>query len=137
MQKISAVVSARKIKDKARRMLLTPTYHVMEMYNVHQNALIIPLTVSGNDYILVEKTLKAISASASKDHFHVVHISLVNIDAHEEQDITIDLVDITPGTVKGRIIHSDKMGDHNSFENPREEKPDIFNGAIWKGIRFL
>jgi alpha-N-arabinofuranosidase len=25
------------------------------------------------------------------------------------------------------------MGDHNSFENPVEVKPDIFNGAILKG----
>ncbi len=121
------------ILTNEEKMLLTPTYHVMEMYNVHQNALMIPLTVSGNDYVLGEKTLKAISASASKDHFGVLHITLVNIDAHKEQDIAIDLGDITPGTVKGRILHSDKMGDHNSFENPRAVKPDIFNGALLKG----
>ena len=121
------------ILTKEEKMILTPTYHVMEMYNVHQNALLLPLTVSSNDYVFGEKNLKAISASASKDHFGVVHISLVNIDAHKEQDITIDLGEITPGTVKGRILHSDKMGDHNSFENPREVKPDIFNGAILKG----
>ncbi|MEQ1677620.1 MAG: alpha-L-arabinofuranosidase C-terminal domain-containing protein, partial [Chitinophagaceae bacterium] len=69
------------ILTKEEKMLLTPTYHVMEMYNVHQDALLLPLTVTSNDYTFGEKKLKAVSASASKDKNGVVHISLVNIDA--------------------------------------------------------
>jgi alpha-L-arabinofuranosidase len=121
------------ILTKEEKMLLTPTYHVMEMYNVHQNALLLPLTVSSNDYVFGEKTLKAISASASKDSSGTVHISVVNIDAHKEQELTIDLGDIRPGVVRGRILHSNKIGDHNSFENPRKIKPELFKGAILKG----
>jgi alpha-N-arabinofuranosidase len=121
------------ILTKEEKMLLTPTYHVMEMYNVHQNALLLPLTVSCNDYVFGEKNLKAISVSASKDSSGAVHISLVNIDAHKEQEITIDLGDMRPGVVKGRILRSDKIGDFNSFENPRKIKPDLFNGTLLKG----
>src|SRR5664279_1305397 len=121
------------ILTQGEKMLLTPTYHVMEMYNVHQNALMLPLTVSGNDYVFEEKSLKAISASASKDHSGAVHISLVNIDAHKEQELTIDLGEITPGLVKGRILRSDKIGDHNSFEYPQKIKPVSFDDAKLKG----
>jgi alpha-N-arabinofuranosidase len=32
------------ILTNKEKMILTPTYHVMEMYNVHQNALMIPVT---------------------------------------------------------------------------------------------
>ncbi len=78
------------ILTNEEKMILTPTYHVMEMYNVHQDALMIPLTVTSNDYVLGDKKLKAVSASASKDKNGAVHISLVNIDADNAQEITID-----------------------------------------------
>jgi len=69
------------ILTNKEKIVLTPTYHVMEMYNVHQNALMLPVTVQSNEYILGDKKLKAISASASKDKNGYIHISLVNIDA--------------------------------------------------------
>ncbi|HEY4967333.1 MAG TPA: alpha-L-arabinofuranosidase C-terminal domain-containing protein, partial [Puia sp.] len=55
------------ILTKEEKMILTPTYHVMEMYNVHQNALMLPLTITSNNYAFGEKNIKAVSASASKD----------------------------------------------------------------------
>src|SRR5215471_9245654 len=49
------------ILTNEEKMILTPTYHVMEMYNVHQDAKMVPLTVSSEDYSLGEKKLKAVS----------------------------------------------------------------------------
>ncbi|MBK5271540.1 MAG: alpha-N-arabinofuranosidase, partial [Bacteroidia bacterium] len=79
------------ILTNEEKMILTPTYHVMEMYNVHQNALMLPLTITSNDYVFGERKLKAVTASASKDKTGAVHISLVNIDASKEQEVNIDL----------------------------------------------
>lgn len=121
------------ILTREEKLILTPTYHVMEMYNVHQNALMLPLIVNSRDYILGDKKLKAISASASRDKSGAVHISLVNIDANKEQDVSIDLGGISPKEVKGRILRSGKLQDYNSFENPGKIKPDIFYGASLKG----
>ena len=121
------------ILTNEEKMLLTPTYHVMEMYNVHQNALMLPLDITENDYVLGDKKLKAIYASASKDKNGVVHISLVNIDANNEQDVTIDLGNITAGSVQGRILRSDKLQDHNTFDNPQKIKPALFNNAKLNG----
>ena len=121
------------ILTREEKMILTPTYHVMEMYNVHQDALMLPLTITGSNYSFGEKSIKAISASASKDSAGAIHISLVNLDAHKEQELTIDLDYSTAKTVTGRILHSDKIQDHNSFENPRKIQPESFQGAAIKG----
>ena len=121
------------ILTNKEKMILTPTYHVMEMYNVHQNALMIPLAVSSNDFTLGEKKIKAVSASASKDKNGDVHISLVNIDAHNEQEITIELGDLSAKSVAGRVLRSEKLQDHNSFDNPGKVKPSVFNNAVLNG----
>jgi alpha-N-arabinofuranosidase len=115
------------------KMILTPTYYVMEMYNVHQDALMIPLSVTSNDYTLEGKKLKAVSASASKDKNGTVHISLVNIDAENAQDIKIDLGDLQVKTVTGRILHSEKLQDHNTFDDPNKIKPQTFTDAKLNG----
>jgi alpha-N-arabinofuranosidase len=105
----------------------------MEMYNVHQNALMLPLNITSNDYMLGEKKLKAVSASASKDKSGAVHISLVNIDAHNEQEVLIDLGDLIAKSVMGRILRSDKLQDHNTFDNPDKVSPSVFNNASFNG----
>ena len=121
------------ILTKDEKMILTPTYHVMEMFNVHQNALMLPLTVQSNDYILGDKKLKAVSASASKDKNGTIHISLVNIDANNQQEVSIDLGGLPAKSITGRILRSDKLQDHNTFDNPEKIKPVSFTGAILAG----
>lgn len=121
------------ILTKEEKMIVTPTYHVMEMYNVHQDALMLPVTVASNKYILEKDMLDAISVSASKDKNGAVHISLTNIDAHNEQEVNIDLRGISGKSVTGRILRSDKLQDHNTFENPEKIKPTVFTNATIKG----
>lgn len=115
------------------KMVLTPTYYVMEMYNVHQDAALIPLEIKSDDYILQNKKLKAISASASKDKNGIVHISLVNIDANSFQNITINLEGMNAKSVAGRILTSNKLQDYNSFNNPDKINPKVFNGVKLSG----
>lgn len=121
------------ILTNKEKMILTPTYHVMEMYNVHQDALMIPITATSNDFIQGEKKIKAISASASRDKNGEIHISLVNIDAHNEQEMTIELGGISAKSVTGRILRSEKLQDHNSFDNPVKVKPSLFDKAVLSG----
>jgi alpha-N-arabinofuranosidase len=121
------------ILTNKEKLVLTPTYHVMEMYNVHQNALMLPLIVTSNDYTFGDRKLKAVSASASKDKNGAVHISLVNIDARNEQDVNIELNGISARLVTGRILRSEKLQDHNSFDNPQRVKPALFTNATLNG----
>ena len=117
------------ILTKEEKLILTPTYHVMEMYNVHQDATLLPLTVTTNNYQFGNDKLPAVSASASKDKSGLTHISLVNIDANKAHDIAITINGAAYKTVTGRILTSDKLQNYNSFENPDKIKPAGFTGA--------
>ena len=112
-----------------QKMVLTPTYHVMEMYNVHQGATMLPLSVISNEYVLGDEKLKAVWASASKDKAGRTHISLVNIDAHQTQDVLIDVNGATYKDISGRILKSDKLQNYNSFEKPNNIVPVEFKEA--------
>jgi len=114
------------ILTNKEKMILTPTYHVMEMYNVHQDATMLPLTVKGNDYIFDGKKLPSVSASASKDSLGVIHISLVNIDPSHAQKITLDIRGEKFTSATGRILTSKKLQDFNSFTEPDKIKPVPF-----------
>ncbi|MBE7171844.1 MAG: alpha-N-arabinofuranosidase [Williamsia sp.] len=121
------------ILTNEEKMILTPTYHVMEMYNVHQNARMIPVSVRSNDYVLGNEKLPAISVSASVDSTGLTHLSLVNIDASKPQDISINLQGKKFSAVSGRILSSGKLQDVNTFSNPDKIKPVPFTGAVLSG----
>lgn len=121
------------ILTQQEKMILTPTYHVMEMYNVHQDATLVPLTIKSSDYFVGNKKLPAVSASASKDLLGRTHISLTNIDANKQQQVTVDVTGLNLKSVTGRILQSQKLQDMNTFENPEKIKPAAFTGASLKG----
>jgi alpha-L-arabinofuranosidase len=122
------VLQAVILTDK-EKMILTPTYHVMEMYNVHQDATLLPIAINTNNYTLGNEKLPAVSVSASRDLQGVTHISLVNIDAKNAQEITIKIDGGKYNTISGRILSSAKLQDCNSFAQPDKLKPAVFNGA--------
>lgn len=114
------------------KMILTPTYHVMEMYNVHQDATLIPLEIHTADYVLDNDKLPAISASASTDKDGVTHITLVNIDAKKENSVTIQLKGGNFKKVTGRILQSKNLQNHNTFDSPDKITPAAFKDASIK-----
>ena len=123
------------ILTKEEKLVLTPTYHVMEMYNVHHDATMLPVEVSSNKYILGKDTLTAVWASASKDKKGLTHISLVNVDAKKVQTVSININGATYKNVTGRILTSDKLQNYNSFENPNKIVPATYNGAQLNGSK--
>lgn len=121
------------ILTNEEKMILTPTYHVMEMYNVHQDAKLLPLTIQTGDYVFGNEKLPAISASASIDNAGTTHISIVNIDAKNVREVSMELYGTKYKTVTGRILTSGALQDHNTFENPEKIKPAAFKDAKLNG----
>ena len=117
------------ILTKDEKMILTPTYHVMEMYKVHQDATLVPVKINSEDFVLGERKLKAVSVSASKDISGKMHMSLTNIDNKKEQIVQVDINGFKAKSVIGRILTSAKVQDHNTFENPLEVVPQKFTKA--------
>jgi alpha-N-arabinofuranosidase len=121
------------ILTEGEKMLLTPTYHVMEMYNVHQDAKLLPLRLTSNNYVLGNESLPAVSGSASVDSLGRTHLSLVNIDAAKTQELTLSLEGGKYSSVSGRILSADKLQAHNTFVQPEKIKPSPFKDASLKG----
>lgn len=119
------------ILTDGQKMIVTPTYHVMEMYNVHQNAKLIPIVVKSENYQYQQNSLPAISASASIDSLGFTHVTISNIDHVNSQKVNIN-VDKDYIFQKGRILSSGKIQDHNSFDNPEKITPHTFNSVSIK-----
>ena len=112
-------------------MALTPTYHVFNMYKVHQDALNIPLSIACDTKdVRDNRSIPMLSATASKDKKGVIHLSLSNIEADNTQTVTVDISGMKiNGVTGGTIITSEKLTDHNSFEKPQAVAPKDFKDA--------
>lgn len=119
------VLQAVILTDKAK-MITTPTYHVMKMYNVHQGAALLPVNFNSPKYTYKGEMLPAVSASASKDQNGLVHISLVNIDSKNKNKIEIDVKELGVKNFTGTILTAAKLQDYNSFEVPNKIVPTVF-----------
>lgn len=122
------VLQALILTDK-EKMLLTPTYHVFDMYKAHQDAQLIPLSIQCRDYVQGSEKLPAINGSASVNSNGVITLTLVNIDPANSQDVTLDLPEAQSLKVSGQVITAAKFTDHNTFEKPGQVKPQPFDNA--------
>jgi alpha-N-arabinofuranosidase len=120
------------ILTNKEKMLLSPTYHVMEMYKVHQDATLLPVEVKTDDYVFGQEKLPSVSVSASKNVAGLTHVSVVNINSSKTEEIEIDVNGAKFKTVSGRILSSSKIDDHNTFEKPDYIKAVPFKGAVLK-----
>ncbi len=123
------------VLTEGEKMLLTPTYHVMKMYNVHQDAKLLPVEFDSPTYKFDGEELPAISVSASKNESGTVHVSLVNIDAHKKHKIKLSLEGLDVKRLSGTILTSDNLQDYNSFETPDAIQPKEFSAIkVKKGV---
>ena len=127
------VLQAMILTDGAR-MLLTPSYHVFEMYKVHQGATLLPLAMEGEPIQRHGVTIPALSASASRDATGKTHLSLCNLDT--ENAATVEVVMRGAGASSrdavGRILSGAKMDSRNEFAAPNEVIPRPFTAAVAK-----
>ncbi|MCL2411486.1 MAG: alpha-N-arabinofuranosidase [Treponema sp.] len=116
------------ILTEGAKMILTPTYHVFDMYKVHHDAVKLPLYVESEKF----GETPLISASASINDENKIHISLTNADPAKPRQVTVEMRGLSGASyssVKGQIITSDKMQDHNTFSQPDKIAIKEFLGA--------
>jgi alpha-N-arabinofuranosidase len=115
------------------KMLLTPTYHVFEMYKPFQEATNIPLTITSEKMTIRNKEVAVVSATAANAQDGKVYVALANIDAVNGQQVSVALGNIAPKGVSGRILTAQNITDHNTFEKPSVIAPATFTGAKIQG----
>ena len=123
-------------------MVLTPTYHVFEMYKPFQGATYLPMeisqdsiTVRGDNHAKEGRRIPVVNTSAAKAKDGSIVMSLANISLDQEQEMTISLNGFNAKTVSGRILTCKSVADYNDFQNPNRVSPIEFKGTkVKKGV---
>ncbi len=126
------------ILTEGEKMILTPTYHVFNMYKHHQDATLvdsyIETTKIGNDDVKVVN----LSESASIGVDGKLHITINNLSVTEEYKVNSAIIDMGIKTVKAEIL-TNEMDAHNTFEEPKVVKTEDFSNftITSEGIDFV
>jgi alpha-N-arabinofuranosidase len=125
------------ILTQKEKILLTPTYHVFDLYKVHQDAQYLPIQLNSPSYTFGNETIPAVNVSASRDSTGAVHISLVNLNPKEKITISTSLDGVQWKTVSGQVLTSAKFTDINTFEQPNKIHINAFAGAKKQGDKLV
>jgi alpha-N-arabinofuranosidase len=115
------------ILTKGEKMIVTPTYHVFEMYKVHQDATLLPIDLQCDDYRFGNQVIPTLDISASKDEKGRIHVSICNMNPRNTTGIECKVEGISPKNVSGRVLTAEVMNAHNTFEKPRAVEPTVFD----------
>jgi alpha-L-arabinofuranosidase len=118
------------ILTEGSNMVLTPTYHVFNMYKVHQDAELLDTHIQETEYVYCEDKVPQVSVSSSIDSEGKIHVSLCNLNPKEAAVINCELRGDSRTKVSGTVLTSEKMNALNDFRNSDTVKPEVFNGAI-------
>ncbi|MBW5445354.1 alpha-N-arabinofuranosidase [Cohnella sp. CFH 77786] len=115
------------VLTEGEKMVLTPSYHVFEMYKVFQNATALDLNVQSGFYDMDGQSIPSVSATAAKSEDGTICIGLTNLSHNEEAQISVELRgDAGARAYSGRILTSAAKNDRNTFERPDAVKPKPF-----------
>lgn len=115
---------------QGEKMILTPTYHVFNMYKVHQDATMLPMQISCPMYSRNGQSIKSVSATASKDKNGKIHVTFVNVDPANEIEMSCNLDGAGKmKVISGNIITAPTVRTYNTFETPNNVTLKSFAGA--------
>lgn len=119
------------ILTKGNQMILTPTYHVFKMYNVHQDATLLPSSLFTEKYKHGEEEIPAISSSTSVDKNGKIHVTVSNINPSKEIKLEINLSGKAIAKINSAtILTAPAFNSVNTFE-----KPDVIAPVAYKNVK--
>lgn len=121
------------ILTKGEKMILTPTYHVFDMYKVHQDATLLPVELECGDYQFGDEKIPTLNVSASRDKTGKIHISLCNLDPKNSAEIICKLRGAKGQNASGLILTADAITAYNTFDNPEIISTTAFRDFKLKG----
>lgn len=127
------VLQAMILTDK-ERMILTPTYHVFDMYQPFMGATPFPAAVAGPDYVNGARKMPMVDMSAARARDGKLYVAIVNTDPRQPARVETNLT----GTATGRVLTAPAIDTINSFEQPNAVRPQPFAGRLENGrLTFL
>jgi alpha-L-arabinofuranosidase len=111
-------------KDK---LVLTPTYHAFAMYTPFQDATSVPAKIENNPVYKVDKfSMPTLSATAARGKDGKLYIGLVNSNANQPAELTLQVGANAPKAVKGKLLTAGAMDAQNELGKPAQVVPQAF-----------
>ena len=117
------------ILTEGDKMVLTPTYHVFDLYKVHQDATLLGSFTETKEVGVDDKKVANLSVSASEDSEGVVHVTVANLSADESCPVELDLLGQELGKVTARIL-AGGMDDYTDFDAPNKVSIQPMDGIV-------
>ncbi|WP_202842827.1 alpha-N-arabinofuranosidase [Luteimonas saliphila] len=121
------------ILTKDAQMLLTPTYHVFEMYKPWQDATHLPFELETPEYRHGDIAVPAVHGSAVRGKDGHVYVALTNLDPDKAANVSASISGLQATNVSGRVLTGGAITSHNTFDQPETVKPAAFDGARLAG----
>jgi alpha-L-arabinofuranosidase len=113
------------------KLVRTPTFYVFKMYNVHYDALMLPISLTSENYVFGDQSIPELSASASKNKQAEINITITNVNLSKVVKTALSLDSEEKIEVKAaKIITADQMNALNDFD-----KQETVNMKEFKGYK--
>jgi alpha-N-arabinofuranosidase len=119
------VLQAMALTDGAQ-MLLTPTYHAFEMMKENQGAMALVANLESDKYGFQGKEIPALHVSASKTKDGAVLATVCHLDPNHSTTLELYIHEFAAQKITARVLTSDSMSSHNTFEAPETLAPTEF-----------
>jgi alpha-N-arabinofuranosidase len=121
------------ILTQDEKIVLTPTYHVFDMYKPFKDSTHLPLEISAPTYSHGEYKVPAVHAAAARGKDGKVYVALTNLDPNNGAKVSVKLAGVQARSASGQILTANAMNAINTFDKPDTLKPQSFTGAKVKG----
>ena len=123
------------ILTEGNRMVLTPTYHVFDLYKDHQDATLVESYLDTEKIgVAEEHQVPNLSASVSEDANGVLHITAANLSADKAYPLECEIVG--RGAVSAEaLILAGSMDTYNDFTQGNRVGVEAFDGVSCMGNR--
>lgn len=117
------------ILTKGEKMILTPTYHVFDLYKEHQDNMLLDSTLEAGAAGTEEISIPQISESVSEDSDGRIHITLANLSADQSCPMEIVMYGKEIAKATGEIL-SGEIHEKNTFEDPQNVAVESMQGIM-------
>jgi alpha-N-arabinofuranosidase len=108
------------------RMLVTPTYHVFDLYKEHQGATLLDTFIQSEGVGQGDAVVPDLHESASIDGDGRVTMTIANLSPDTARVVDATLVGCDVAKVSGRVL-SGALDAHNTFDEPAAVRPRDFS----------
>ncbi len=121
------------ILTEGEKMVLTPTYHIFDMFSCHQDNDLLESDCDNFEVAYKDISIPGISKSVSVDENGDIIVTLANCAMNESVQFNIEFECFEPKAAHGRILQSERINDCNDFETPDRVKPETFDKIKLEG----